>query len=309
MSLAKMQHYADELERLKTGYDQGERWSFNPARDGKSVAPYRETDCSAGCAAIIRAGGYMIDTRDPIYTGNFHSKATAVGFKAISVTGKSLAQIVDLLQPGDFLLGPGHVIFAYTPTKWWSAENDEYRRSSGGLGGDQTGLEARFRAPYLRSRGWEWLLRAPDLDIPVVPPLVATKPLIEGVKPREIDWKSPSADFIRIIQEIARASVDGVRGPNTIAAVKRLQKRLGVTQDGHFSAGTAEAYLLSVPNMYRGRGGLSTGAVKLLQWIVRSRVDGSFGGLTEADVKSAQVWAGLEPDGNAGDETKRRITF
>ena len=54
---------------------------------------------------------------------------------------------------------------------------------------------------------------------------------------------------------------------------------------------------------------MPSGAVKLLQWIVRSRVDGQFGGLTIADLKSAQVWAGLEPDGNAGDETKRRITF
>ena len=302
MSVQLMQKYAEDLEKSGVGYDQGNRWSFNPARDGKSVTPHRETDCSASCAAIIRAGGYMIDTRDPIYTGNFYGKATAVGFKAFGVTGKRLAQIVYLLQPGDFLLGPGHVIFAYTPTKWWSAENDEYRRSSGGKAGDQTGLEARFRAPYLRSRGWRWILRPPGPDTP-------GSYTFAGVKPQEINWKSPSAAFIRIAQEIAGVSVDGVYGLNTIAAVKRLQKRLGVTQDGYFGAGTAEAYLLSVPNIYRGRGGLSTGAVKLLQWIVRSRVDGSFGGLTEADVKSAQVWAGLEPDGNAGDETKRRITI
>ena len=144
--------------------------------------------------------------------------------------------------------------------------------------------------------------------IPEVPPRVSV-PKIDGVKPREIDWRAPSKDFIKIVQEISGASTDGIRGPQTIAAVKRLQKRLGVTQDGHFGAGTAEAYLLSEPNMYRGRGGLPIGAVKLLQWIVRSRVDGAFGRLTEADVKSAQVWAGLEPDGNAGDETKRRITF
>ena len=37
--------------------------------------------------------------------------------------------------------------------------------------------------------------------------------------------------------------------------------------------------------------------------------DGQFGGLTTSDLKSAQVWAGLEPDGNAGPETKRRITI
>lgn len=144
--------------------------------------------------------------------------------------------------------------------------------------------------------------------VPDVPPPVAV-PKIEGVKPRAIDWRSPSSTFVRIIQEISGASVDGVLGRRTIEAVKRLQRRLGIKVDGIFGPGTAEAYLLSVPNLYKGRGGMPSGAVKLLQWIVRSRVDGQFGDLTVADLKSAQVWAGLEPDGNAGPETKRRITF
>ena len=308
MSVQLMQKYAEDLEKSGVGYDQGNRWSFNPARDGKSIVPYKECDCSSSTAAIIRAGGYDLDTRDPIYTGNFYEKAKAAGFEAINVKGKTLSEIVGRLRQGDCLLGPGHIVFASTPNKWWSAENDEYRRSAGGIPGDQTGLEARFRSPYSRSRGWEWILRPPNTVVPDVPPLVAV-PKIEGVKPREIDWKSPSAEFVRIIQEISGAAVDGVRGRNAIAAVKRLQKRLGVSQDGYFGAGTAEVYLLSVSNLYAGRGGMPSGAVKLLQWIVRSRVDGQFGGLTTADLKSAQVWAGLEPDGNAGDETKRRITF
>ena len=308
MSVQLMQKYAEDLEKSGVGYDQGNRWSFNPARDGKNIVPYQECDCSSSTAAIIRAGGYNLDTRDPIYTGNFYEKAKAAGFEAINVKGKTLSEIVGRLRQGDSLLGPGHIVFASTPNKWWSAENDEYRRASGGKDGDQTGLEARFRAPYNRSRGWEWILRPPNAAVPEVPPLVAV-PKIEGVKPREIDWRAPSKDFIKIIQEIVGASTDGVRGTRTIAAVKRLQSRLGIKADGGFGPGTAEAYLLSVSNLYAGRGGMPSGAVKLLQWIVRSRVDGQFGGLTTADLKSAQVWAGLEPDGNAGDETKRRITF
>lgn len=308
MSVQLMQKYAEDLEKSGVGYDQGDRWSFNPARDGKSIVPYQECDCSSSTAAIIRAGGYDLDTRDPIYTGNFYEKAKAAGFEAINVKGKTVSEIVGRLRQGDCLLGPGHIIFASTPNKWWSAENDEYRRSAGGITGDQTGLEARFRSPYSRSRGWEWILRPPNTVVPDVPPLVLV-PKIEGVKPRVINWETPSATFIRITQEIAGAAVDGVRGRNTIAAVKRLQKRLGVSQDGYFGAGTAEKYLLSISNLYAGRGGMPSGAVKLLQWIVRSRVDGQFGGLTTADLKSAQVWAGLEPDGNAGPETKRRITI
>lgn len=306
MNLDLMRRYAEDLERLGTGYDQGDRWSFNPARDGQSVVAYKETDCSSSCAAIVRAGGFPMDTRDPIYTGNFKEKATAVGFEAISVYGLTLSEIVMRLRSGDFLLGPGHVIFASTPMKWWSAENDEYRRKAGGMAGDQTGLEARFRAPYARSRGWQWILRPP---LAAAPPAPVEPIKVEGVKPRAIEWKSPSETLIRVTQEIVGAAVDGDKGPRTRESTRRLQAKLGVQQDGHFGAGTAEAYLLSVPNLYKGRGAMPSGAVKLLQWIVRSRVDGQFGDLTVADLKSAQVWAGLEPDGNAGPETKRRITF
>lgn len=308
MSLELMRNYADELERSNIGYDQGERFSFNPHRDGKSVVPNQECDCSSSCASIARAGDFPLDTNDPIYTDNFKQKFVAAGGQAIGVSGKTLSQIIETLEDGDFLLGPGHIVFAYTPTKWWSAENDEYRRSSGGRDGDQTGLEARFRSPYLRSRGWEWILRIHGLAIPTVPPLSAITPRIDGVEPQAINWQNPTSEFNKIVQEIVGERTDGIRGPRTISGIKRLQARLGSRQDGIFGPNTAEQYLLSLPNMYRGRGGLPTGGVKLLQWIVRSRVDGSFGGLTEADVKSAQVWAGLEPDGNAGADTKIKIT-
>ena len=122
-------------------------------------------------------------------------------------------------------------------------------------------------------------------------------------------WNDPPKDLVKVVQEIAGAAADGVRGPATIAAVKRLQTRLGIPADGLFGPGSAEKYLLSVSNLYKGRGGMPSAAVKLVQWIVRSRVDGQFGDLTVADVKSAQVWAGLTPDGNVGDETKKRITI
>ena len=89
-----MQKYAEDLEKSGVGYDQGDRWSFNPARDGKSIIPYKVCDCSSSTAAIIRAGGYDLDTRDPIYTGNFYEKAKAAGFEAINVKGKTLSEIV-----------------------------------------------------------------------------------------------------------------------------------------------------------------------------------------------------------------------
>lgn len=309
-----MRRYADLLEALNAGYDQGDRWSFNPGRDGLTVVANGETDCSASCAAILRAGGYNIDTRDPIYTGNFKQKAVDAGLEAIFVRSMTSGTAIATTQPGDMLLGPGHVVFVYDRNKWWSAENDEYGRKTGGKTGDQTGMEARFRLPYKRSRGWEWILR-PNLQAnnavespnqggeattPTAPP--------EGREPRRISPLNTDPAYVRIVQEIVRVAQDGERGPKTVRGISNLQKSLGVAVDGEFGAQTAEAYLLSCPNLYKGRGGMPTGAVRLVQWIVSSRVDGSFGDLTEADVKGCQIWAQLEPDGNVGDETKRRMT-
>lgn len=309
MSIQAMKAYADQLESLRIGYDQGDRWSFNPNRDGQTIIADREGDCSSTCAAIFRAGGVNLDTSDPMYTGNFREKAVAAGCTAINVQGKGVWAIVSMLQPGDCLLGPGHIVFVYSPTRWWSAENDEYRRSSGGRAGDQTGFEARFRGPYARSRGWHYILRPPNTEIVVNVLPGSDGGRIEGAEPRRIDWRNRDGGWVRIVQEIVGSATDGIFGPRTKAAVQALQRRLSVGADGDFGPATAEAYLLSVPNLYKGRGGMPSGAVKLLQWIVRSRVDGQFGDLTEADVKAAQVWAGLDADGNAGDETKRRITI
>ena len=315
MNISKMHDYADRLAASNVGYDQGDRWSFNPARDGRSVTPNSECDCSSSSAAIARAGGSPVDTRDPIFTGNFKLKLQAAGFEAISVRGSGLTSILSKLRAGDFLLGPGHVIYAREKNRWWSAENDERRRSSGGLAGDQTGMEARYRGPYARSKGWEWILRPVFEADPLVatPPLEQPKPqppAVLPVQPRAVEWRNPPRDLVQIVQEISGVKVDGLRGPRTISAVKVLQRRLGLAQDGHFGPGTAEAFLLAQPNLYRGQDRpCDPGTIRLLQWIVRSRVDGSFGPLTETDVKSAQAWAGLTPDGNVGDTTKKKITF
>ena len=112
---------------------------------------------------------------------------------------------------------------------------------------------------------------------------------------------------ISIVQEIVGAKIDGQFGPETRTKTKRLQARLGQRQDGRFGVGTAEAYLLSQPNMYEGRTGMSEGAVKLLQFLVSAEPDGSFGPKTTDHVKSVQAWANLTPDGNVGPESKRAI--
>ena len=309
MSLTKMNAYADLLDASNVGYDQYERFSFNPARDGLTVIPNRECDCSSSCAAIAKAGGFNVDMRDPIYTSNFKNKLVEAGFAAIDVRGWSQSKLYAAVSEGDFLLGPGHVVYVRKPNRWWSAENDERGQKNSGRAGDQTGMEARYRNPYMRSRGWEWILR----PVIVADPLVAVTPppsvdMVTPLKPRQIEWRNPSTDFVRIVQRIVGVNPTGYYGTVTKRRVSALQAKLGVGVDGLFGAGTAEAYLLSQPNMHVKSSGLHEPAVMLLQWIVRSKVDGSFGPLTEADLKQAQAWAGLTPDGNAGADTKKAIT-
>ena len=310
MSLTKMNAYADLLNASNVGYDQYERFSFNPARDGLSVIPNRECDCSSSCAAIAKAGGFNVDMRDPIYTGNFKNKLIEVGFAAINVRGWSQSKLYSAVSAGDFLLGPGHVVYIRERNRWWSAENDERGLSTGGRAGDQTGMEARYRNPYMRSRGWEWILRPAIAADPLVAVTPGPSPTtVTPLKPRQVEWRNPSTDFVRIVQRIVGVDPTGYYGTVTKRRVSALQAKLGVGADGLFGAGTAEAYLLSQPNMHAKSAGLHEPAVMLLQWIVRSKVDGSFGPLTEADLKQAQAWAGLTPDGNAGADTKRAITF
>lgn len=163
-SIPAMSAYADLLDARKVGYDQGDRWSFNPTRDGKSVITNGEGDCSSTCAAILRAGGVPIDTRDPIYTGNFAARAQAAGCSLTNVSDWGRGQIFAALREGDLLLGPGHVVYvrsAGSTPRVWSAESDERGQSSGGQAGDQTGREARMRDMYMRPRGWRHIVRPP----------------------------------------------------------------------------------------------------------------------------------------------------
>lgn len=160
-------------------------------------------------------------------------------------------------------------------------------------------------------------LADPEGDVPTVPPLAVITPIpnptptptpaVWPIAPRILDWSVESGVQIGIVQEIVGAKIDGQFGPETRTKTKRLQARLGQRQDGRFGVGTAEAYLLSQPNMYEGRTGMSEGAVKLLQFLVSAEPDGSFGPKTTDHVKGVQAWANLTPDGNVGPESKRAI--
>ena len=135
-------------------------------------------------------------------------------------------------------------------------------------------------------------------------------PAVQPRTPRPIDWTNPDDGLVRITQEIVGAKVDGIRGPKTKALTLAHQRKLGLAgADSLFGPKHAEAYLLSVPNLYRSKPDreMPAAAVKLVQWIGRETPDGSFGAGTEKAVMEMQAWLGLPADGNVGADTKKGI--
>ena len=150
---------ARRIEAAGTGYDQSQRWSFNPTRDGKTFVKNKEADCSAFCAAVAKSAFPSFNTADPIYTGSIRAKFLAIGFSAIRVTNST--KLSDI-KAGDFVLKEGHHIeYCASDGLFYSAAIDERGKASGGTAGNQSGNETRGRSKYAYKGGWEWILRPP----------------------------------------------------------------------------------------------------------------------------------------------------
>jgi murein DD-endopeptidase MepM/ murein hydrolase activator NlpD len=107
-------------------------------------------------------------------------------------------------------------------------------------------------------------------------------------------------------------TVDGVLGPETTEAVRKLQRRAGLTVDGVAGANTRKALgRFGRPalgtRMLAGRAvGWDVAQLQfLLAWhgFPSGPLDGRFGPRTEAAVRRFQLWAGLPPDGAPGRAT------
>jgi hypothetical protein len=106
--------------------------------------------------------------------------------------------------------------------------------------------------------------------------------------------------------------IDGVKGPDTTIAIKRFQRRAGLTADGVPGTKTRKAlgrygrHVLGSRPLTRGASGWDVAALQfLLAWhgFPSATIDGGLGQHTERALRHFQRWAGLEPDGVAGATT------
>src|SRR5206468_4282797 len=112
-----------------------------------------------------------------------------------------------------------------------------------------------------------------------------------------------------------RASIDGVRGPRTTAALRSLQRRAGLRADGVVGPRTRRALgRLGRPQLGSRplRHGLVGWDVAALQFELgrhgfASGFDGIFGDETEAEVRQYQRYRRLVPDGVVGAATLRSM--
>jgi hypothetical protein len=107
-------------------------------------------------------------------------------------------------------------------------------------------------------------------------------------------------------------AIDGVKGAGTTTAIRRFQRRAGLTPDGIPGEQTRKAlgrygrHVLGSRPLTRGATGWDVAALQfLLAWhgFPSGKIDGVLGEQTERALSRFQRWAGLEPDGVAGATT------
>jgi peptidoglycan DL-endopeptidase CwlO len=116
--------------------------------------------------------------------------------------------------------------------------------------------------------------------------------------------KGPRVAFV---QKVLGLHVDRIYGKQTKRAVKRFQRRHGLTADGIVGPATWRALRSANARKSSSAGGGRRGAVRALQCALGIAADGVFGRQTRRAVRSFQARHGLEVDGVVGPMTRAAL--
>lgn len=121
------------------------------------------------------------------------------------------------------------------------------------------------------------------------------------------------AFLINVIQDTLQRPQTGVLNAGDVAATKRLQKSLGLKQDGFYGPATGRGYIKSKSpknKNYTLREGARGDYVRLIQYCCGmpfDQCDGIWGANTTAWVKKAQSHHGLKADAIFGEQSRSKI--
>jgi hypothetical protein len=114
-----------------------------------------------------------------------------------------------------------------------------------------------------------------------------------------------------------KGPIDGISGPGTAAAIRRLQKRARITVDGVVGPQTKRAlgrfarHPLGTRALDRGKTGWDVASLQFRlaeHGFPSGPFDGIFGPRIDAALRRFQGWAGIESDGVAGKATVRALS-
>lgn len=229
----------DTLDRINLGYNQAKRWSLVDKRR-KKLLYNKEGDCSAVTWAAYWLAGYPVPDKyiaNPkvlCYTGNSEEIAKATpGFRIVYVRGWTLDAIQRNADPGDSLLGDGHIMIMGRNRMWFSMNQDENGNIAGGQPGEQNPNESGFRTLWVRKGGWTCLIKPSGKSTTV--PVATNAAVVQGtitVGAKGSAVKALQQGLNRNFGAYSKLVADGIYGPATAAVVREFQKRSGLQADG-----------------------------------------------------------------------------
>lgn len=209
------------------GYDQQNRWG-------------PDYDCASLVISAWESVGVAVREAWASYTGNMKGAFLACGFQEVTAN-VSLSTGVGL-QPGDVLLCAAHTAMVVSSGRIVAARINELGQTVGGQTGDQNGKEICQQAYY--NYPWTTVLRYDGAEQPAKP--VQQQQEEKGGKDGAVSIRLPmvrygmKGDIVRAVQGILIArgfsvgpdGADGDFGYNTLQAVRRFQKAMGIAVDG-----------------------------------------------------------------------------